>query len=189
MTKPAVNSIQKSTRKLVILATALGSQLPGISFFLGLAPPDFRVIALLTSGGTIALFLWVFNKREALQQYVVKGVRFVAIAIILAALYGILFQYLTVGTPVSRGGDERFQIGLGMWSISLTDNARTVAQEQHLDTPEELMLAFGGYEQGGRSRIWKGWSIVAASLILSVVFVISFVFWTSGLAYLARSLK
>jgi hypothetical protein len=71
MNPPAGASMQARVRKLGTLAAALGSQLPGISFFLGLAPPDFRAITLLTSGGTAA--------------------------------YGAVFQYVTVGTPASRG--------------------------------------------------------------------------------------
>jgi hypothetical protein len=168
MTEPAANSIEQSVQKLITLAALVGTQLPGISFYFKLAPPDFRVIGLLTSGGTIALFVWVFNQKRDQRRRVPKGLWFVMIAIILAAVYGVLFQFLTVGTPASRGGNERFQIGFGMCSASLTDSARTLAQQQHLDTPEDLMLAFGGYDEGARSRIWKGWSIFVSGVILWV---------------------
>ena len=188
MNQPTNSSIGTAFSKLLTLVTALGSQLPGISFFVGITPPDFRGIALLTSGGTIAIFIWVFNKPRNQSRDVKRGVKFIATAILLAAIYGVLFQFLTVGTPAARVGHQRFQIGFGMCSFSLRDTARKVASEQHLGTPEELMLAFGGYEKG-TSQIWKTWSIIAAAAILWVVFMATYVFWTSGLAYLARSLK
>lgn len=181
-------NIGSSFSKLVTLATALGSQLPGISFFAGITPPDFRGIALLTSGGTIAIFIWVFNKRRNQRRDVKRGVKFIATAILCAAIYGVLFQFVTVGTPAARTGHQRFQIGFGMCSFSLKDSVRKVASEQHLVTPEDLMLAFGGYERG-TSQIWKTWSIIAAATMLWVVFIASYMFWTSGLAYLARALK
>jgi hypothetical protein len=188
MNHPNAGNIQNAFGKLVTLTAALGSQLPGISFFIGLTPPNFRVITLLISGGTIAVFVRVFNQPRDKQRHVKCGVWSIVIAVFVAAIYVGLFQFLTVGTPAGRGGDQRFQIGFGMYSFSLTDNAQRVAQQNHLETKEDLMLALGGYEQG-TFQIWKPWSIVIAAIILWVVFVASYVFWASGLAHIARSLK
>ncbi len=141
MNAPAAGPIGASVRRLSTrIGAALGSQLPGMSFFLGLVPPDFRALPLLTGGGTIALFIYVFNKRQAQHKDVARGVRLVGAAIVLAIVYGVLFQFVTVGTPASRGGRDRFQIGFGLSSGSLTDNARQVVQQRHIDTPMELML-------------------------------------------------
>ena len=188
MNQPKTTNIQNAFSKLVTLAAALGSQLPGVSFFVGFTPPSFRVIALLTGGGTIAVFVRVFNQPRNLKRHVTSGVWSIAVAVVLAAIYAVLFQFLTVGTPPARGGHQRFQTGFGMYTFSLTDNARRVARQYHLETKEDLMLALGGYEKS-TSQIWKPWSIVIAGIILWVAFIASYVLWTSGLAHIARSLK
>src|SRR5437763_714113 len=148
MNQRNTDNIQNGFSKLVTLGIALGSQLPGISFFVGLTPPNFQVITLLISGGTIAVFVRVFNQPRNKQRHVKCGVWSIVIAVLIAAIYVGLFQFLTVGTPAGRVGQQRFQIGLGMYSFSLTDNAQRVAQQYHLETKEDLMLALGGYEKG-----------------------------------------
>src|SRR5689334_7657216 len=90
------------SKRLTTLTTVLGSQLPRITFFFSLAPPGFQAVTLLTSGGTLALFLLVFSKRHEDLNCVRKGARSVAVAITLAIVYGFLFPYVTVGPPSSR---------------------------------------------------------------------------------------
>jgi hypothetical protein len=180
--------IAASGRRLVTVTTALGSQLPGITFFFGLTPPGFRAITLLTSGGTLALFLLVFSRCEKDVKCVRNGVRSISIAVVLAIVYGLFFPYVTVGPPPERDEPVRHQAGFGLSAFSLTDEALRVATERKLKTKEDLMLALGGYG-GGPSLIWKGWSIVAAGTLLSAFFVATYVYWTSGLAWLACALK
>jgi hypothetical protein len=189
MTTSLYDDIKSSSGRLSTLAAALGSQLPGISFFIGLAPPGFRAITLLTSGGTLALFLLVFRKRETVSDCVPRGARSVAIAIALAVIYGFVFPQVTVGAPAARHERVRYQIGFGISPFSLTADAGRIASEQHLQTKEDLMLAFGAYEDGSTSRIWKIWSIAATGSLLCILFVGTYVYWTSGLAWLACALK
>src|SRR5690348_13598813 len=52
--------ITNSLSALVVVVGALASQLPGISFFTEYAPPSFGMLALVTTGLTLAVFAWVF---------------------------------------------------------------------------------------------------------------------------------
>jgi hypothetical protein len=183
------NQIQSSSTRMVTLTTALGSQLPGLSFFLGLAPPGFRAVTLLTGGGTLAIFLLKFSKREPYADCIQKGVRSLTIAILTAIAYGFFFAYVTAGPPAPRSEHVRYQVGFGLAPFSLTPAALRVANEQHLSTKEELMLAFGAYDEDATSRIWKSWSIFVAGAILIGMFVLTYYYWTSGLAWLACIFK
>src|SRR5688572_13049607 len=174
-------------RSLSTLTMAVGSQLPGVAFFLDLAPPLFIPTALLTTGGGLAVFLAVFLKRGSPRVKALRGMRFIGAAVAAAFVYGLLLQALTVSVPQEMGGGDRRQIGFGLSSFSLTARAQEVQRANDLQTPQELMLAFGGYEEGGTQLIWKPWSIVAAALLLSAVFVAAYLSWAYGLAHLAAS--
>jgi hypothetical protein len=183
-----VSRLSTGMRSVSTLSMAAGSQLPGAAFFLDLSPPLFIPTALLTTGGGLAVVLTVFLKRGAPRVRVQRGVRFISAAVAAAFVYGLLLQALTVSVPQEMGGGDRRQIGFGMSSFSLTARAQDVQRANDLQTPQELMLAFGGYEEGGTRLIWKPWSIVAAALLLSTVFVTAYLSWTYGLALLAASL-
>lgn len=189
MTADLPHQVESSTRRLGVLTTTLGSQLPGISFFLGLAPPGFPAIALLTGGGTLAIFLLRFSKQQPDADCILKGARSVAVAIILALAYGFLFSYVTVGPPASRTEHVRYGVGFGLSPFSLTEPALGILKNHPEYTKEDLMLAFGAYTDGATSRIWKTWSIFVAGGVLSALFVLTYYSWTSGLAWLACTFK
>jgi hypothetical protein len=167
---------------------ALGSQVPGLAFFVDLAPPAFIPTVLLTTGGGLALFIGVFLKSHAPRVRAHRATRFIGLAVAAAFMYGWLHQSLTVSVPEEMGGGARRQIGLGMLTLSLTDRAREVQRTNDLQTPEELMLAFGGYEEGATRLIWKPWSIAVGTLLLSAAFTTAYLSWTYGMALLAASL-
>jgi hypothetical protein len=183
------DAVSRSVRRLGVLTTALGSQLPGVSFFLGWAPPGFSAVTLLCGGGAVAIFLLRFSKPNAGPDGVRRGARAVAVAIILAMVYCFLFSYVTVGSPAPRTERARYQVGFGLATFSLTDVASAFAKEHPDYTKEDLMLAFGAYTDGATSRIWKTWSIFTAGGALTVLFALTYYSWTSGLAWLAHSLK
>jgi hypothetical protein len=64
----------------------------------------------------------------------------------------------------------------------LTDAARHFVSEHHVQTKEDLMLPFGAYDNERIALVWRSWSVFAAGTLLCVVFVVAYVFWTSGLA-------
>lgn len=185
MTADLPDRLAASGKRMSILATALGSQLPGISFFLGLAPPGFPAIVLLTGGGTLAIFLLRISKQAPDPVCIQKGARSIAAALILATVYGFLFSLVTVGPPASRSEHVRYQVGFGLTPFSLTVPALRLANEHPAYTKEDLMLAFGAYDDTATSRIWKSWSIYAAGALLIVTFVFTYYYWTSGLGWLA----
>ena len=189
MTQPLFEEAKSSSERLGNLTTALGSQLPGIAFFVGLAPPGFRAITLLASGGTLALFLLVFSKRDSEVNCVRNGVRSVFVAIAIAIAYGFLFSWVTAGPPASRDERVRYQIGFGLSSFSLTAAAQHALSDPHLQTKEDLMLAFGAYDSDRITLVWKSWSVFAAGSLLCILFVAAYVCWTSGLAWLACALR
>jgi hypothetical protein len=143
---------------------------------------------LLTGGGTLAIFLLRFSKRQASPDCIRRGTRSVAAAIILAIAYGFFFSYVTVGPPAPRTEHVRYQVGFGLSRFSLTEPAVGITRDHPDYTKEDLMLAFGAYA-GATSRIWKTWSIFAAGGLLSVLFVLTYYSWTSGLAWLACVFK
>jgi hypothetical protein len=182
--------IRKALRNLSVLSAAVGSQLPGVTYFLNWAPPLFTPTVLLTSGVGLATFIKVFFINPQSDGAEKSGYRAVVAAVIIASLYGILFNEFTVRSPHRTDAAEKtYQIGFGTQEFSLTDAAKAVQVQYGLKTSEELMLAFGGYEPGAIKLIWHEWSILAAGAILIALFVPCYLLWTYGLAVLARGLS
>jgi len=173
-----------------VLAGAISSGLPGATYFLHYAPPLFAITALLSGGVGLAVFVRVFVIRPDLTTSAKKGFRFVMLAVVAGSVYGVLLPLLTVTSPSDSAlGKERFQIGFRTLDFSLTDEAKKKRDQFDLRTPEDLMLAFGGYEPGGAYLIWRTWTIVLAGFLLIGLFITTFVFWAHGLALLAWSLS
>jgi hypothetical protein len=168
------------------LSSSLLSQLPGLSFFLGVAPPAFPAITLLLFGGTLTIFFLKFTKRPSAVDCARKASRCIAGAIALAAIYGFLFHYTTVEPPAIRNESARIQVGFGLSTFSLQGKALKIAEQHHLATKQELMLAFGAYgDDANTSLIWKPWSVLLAGSLLIVLFCATYWLWVSGLGWLA----
>jgi hypothetical protein len=174
---------------LAVVAGVVGSLLPGTTYFLNAAPPMFSVAALLSTGVAVAVFVRVFVMRPRVMVAAKRGAQFVVCAAMIGALYGLLLPLLTVTSPPFAVNVERYQIGFRTLEFSLTPEAASKRRQLGLRTPEELMLAFGGYEPSGTFLIWRAWTIVLAGSLLIVLYVVSFLLWAHGLALLAWSLK
>lgn len=181
-------SIATAIAALSTAAAAVGSQLPGVSFFADFAPPSFKALTLLSGGGALAVFVRVFTSREAPKKRAQLGFRYTAFAIALAVAYSFVIQWVTVTSPSESGAEHRYQIGFGMQDFSLTAEAKAARREQSLQTPQELMLAFGAFQPGGAELIWREWTIVSAALLLSCLFVLTYLSWAYGLACISWSL-
>lgn len=167
-------------------AGAIASQLPGLSFFTSNAPPSFGLLSLMTSGLTLAIFVWVLTTTPADSDRSRTGLIAVGAAIVLGLAYAGLLNWVTVPAPAETGVAQRFQIGFGLSDFSLTDDARRLLKASPADTTiEDLMLMKGAFRPGGPQLLWKPWTITAAWLLLSTVFLLAYSLWSFGLACVA----
>jgi hypothetical protein len=185
-----VSSIQRSVKTIATLGGALSGGLPGAAYFTHNAPPLFALTALVSGGVGVAVFVYVFLIRPDARRAARNAVRILIAAVFLGAAYGLLLTLLSVAPPTDAQTDGvRFQIGFRMADFSLTADGRAKRDQLDLRTPEDLMLAYGGYEQGTTYRIWQTWTIIASGILLIVLFVVTFILWAYGLALLAWSLS
>lgn len=180
-------SLPTALQALSTGATAVGTQLPGVGFFISLAPPLFPASVLLLGSGGLAIFVTVFVKRRSAPRNA-KPLKYIALALIAAAIYGILFQFVTVPAPAETRLNGRYQVGFGVLDSGLTPDGREM--KRHLDrkTAEELMLALGGYEPGAVYTIWAPWAVVTAGSTLIILFGACYLLWAYGLALVALQL-
>jgi len=189
MTTTAGPWVRSTITALGTGAAAAGSQLPGVAFFTNFAPPSFDPITLITGGLTLAIFVWVFFRlpNEVVSTQI--GVAAVIVSVVLAILYSALLNWTTVLAPPETGIAQRFQIGFGLAPLSLTpEGLKLVQSNPEGATPEYLMLAKGAFRPGGAALIWKLWTITVAWLLLSAVFVLTYITWAFGLACVAIKL-
>lgn len=69
------------------------------------------------------------------------------------------------------------------------DKARRGEIPMKLDTPAELMQYFRIW--GGKhapSYVWQRWTIITAGCLLIILFLLAFIAWSSGMAYLLHAL-
>jgi hypothetical protein len=188
-----LNGVDKSkiggaAAALSVGATALASQLPGVSFFTNFAPPNFGALTLMTGGLTLAIFVWVFVNRPA-RANAKTGIAAVVCAVLLAIVYSALLNWTTVLPPAGTGSTQRFQIGFGLASFSLGPEGLKLLQSSPSSvTPEDLMLAKAAFRPGGPELIWKPWTVTVAWLLSSGFFLLSYLAWSFGLASVALSL-
>jgi hypothetical protein len=160
-----------------------------VTFFTNFAPPNFGPLELLTGGLTLAIFAWVFLSRPPGLSGAQSGISAVLVAVILAIVYTAMLNWTTVLAPPETGNAQRFQIGFGLAPFSLTpEGSRLVQESPDRVTPEYLMLATGAFRPGGPEVVWKPWTITAAWLLLSCIFLLSYLAWSFGLACVALNL-
>jgi hypothetical protein len=167
-------------------AGAVGSQLPGLSFFTSNAPPSFGLLGLMTSGLTLAIFVWVLASTPASRDRSRTGLVAIGASVLLGLAYAGLLNWVTVPAPAETGVDQRLQIGFGLSDFSLTDSAKALLKVAHGEmTPEDLMLQIGAFKPGGPQLLWKPWTITLAWTLLSGVFLAAYFLWSFGLACVA----
>lgn len=170
-------------------AGAIASQLPGLSFFTSNAPPSFGVLGLMTSGLTLAVFVWVLSSTPPSRDRSRTGLIATGAAVLLGLGYVGLLNWVTVPAPAETGIDQRFQIGFGLLNFSLTDDARSLMHSSGGPaTPEDLMLVKGAFRPGGPQQLWNAWTITLAWTMLSGVFLAVYFLWAFGLACVATRL-
>jgi hypothetical protein len=168
-------------------ASAMGL-MPGASFFTNFKPPLFSALPLLASGVAAAVLANAYFGLLA-DTPLVRARRFIIAALVCAGLYGLIFDFTTVGVPEERGESvTKYQIGFGMSDFSLTAEAKSKRDMLDLRTSQDLMLAMGGFSEGGRQKIWKEWSIAMAGALLMLLFLAAFLLWAHGIGLLARAL-
>jgi hypothetical protein len=189
MSQTEARRIHSAVAALVMGTTALGSQLPGLSFFTNFAPPLFGPLKLMSGGLTLAIFVWVLLSPPKRAARAGLGVAAVIVAVSLAIIYSALLDWTTVSAPPESGIEQRFQIGFGLTPFSLTqEGIKLVQSSPDTATPENLMLTVGAFRPGGPGLIWKSWTITAAWLLLSCVFLFAYLAWSFGLACVALRL-
>lgn len=195
MTEPAPRAdveipdtpLAKGMRTLFLAAGLTSSLVPNLDFFRALSPPLFADTSLITSGLAIVLlyFGWTHEVRRPVQVALFAAL----IGIALIVIYQLAFAHLTVSPPEGRVGSAR-QIGFHLARWSLTARAQTLVDDNRddfeVDTPEMLMLTMGGWEDGKIATIWKPWTIIAAGILLIVLFGSGFACWTYAFGVLAR---
>lgn len=174
---------------LVAGAGAVASQLPGLSFFTSNAPPSFGLLALVTSGLTLAIFVWVLTTTPPSRDRSRMGLVAIVAAILLGVAYAGLLNWVTVPAPAETGVDQRYQIGFGLSDFSLTDRGKASLKTAPGGlTPQDLMLNNGAFRFGGPELIWRPWTITLAELLLTGVFLVTYFLWAFGLACVSTRL-
>lgn len=159
----------------------VGAALPGLSFFSEYAPPLFSYMAFLTSGLALFSFAAGFARRLP-RQPPRAAARYALIAILCVGFYWVGFLFTSVSWPTERGVGPRTQIGFGLLSFSLTDAAKKYVSDNPGLTAEELWIA--GHMNA--ANIWHSWSILITGVMLLLLFVLGFMFWTYAFGLLAK---
>lgn len=197
MTTPPAPFRQSKNLRVILsglkLILWLSSTLPGITYFLDLAPPLFPIVGIILSVFGFAIILLGFYPRHLRKNYILSANTSFLISLICMAIYGVGFHYWTVGPPVDRDAPRR-QIAFYMWPLTdkAIDKIKEVAADKktnELCTPEELMDYYGVRGGVGREgELWESWAIIAAGLILFVLYLAMFVFFMFGVGRLLRVL-
>ena len=170
---------------LVLLAYTM----PGVIGFLVYRPPMSFLPPVLASTLGIVGLLWPGSRprlaasREA--KHTSSRIRKVGVASLLSfLLFWAAVDQWTIMDPTTPW--ERFQLGFGKARWSLTDSVgRSYLEHDPDGAVGEWMMAEGAYERGGPARIWHGWSITLAGLLISSVYLLGSASWMVLLSLLA----
>ncbi|MCP4245813.1 MAG: hypothetical protein GY778_02080 [bacterium] len=175
-------------RALKLLSTLLaisGVTLPGMTFFTEHAPPLFESVGLLTSGIALAVLCLGFMSEVSLQTVRRRVLLWVSIGIVCVGGYDIGRRYTTVVAPHPRSG--RVQIGFGRLDFCLKQKGLDLKAAKPYLTAQDWVMRVGGFGQEAKLELlWKSGWIVAAGVLLLLLFITVFVFWTYGFALLAK---
>lgn len=184
------SKISKSLKCLSLLGGGVGSFLPGIAYWRESAPPLLGAWSFLVTGVALALLVYGYSKRLVPQHIPRSALRYILAAMVLAIAYGVCLRYTTVQHSKRKG--PRYQIGFHTfdWSVKDPEEKGRLSKSMGKElTAEELMNAYGAFNPGGPEKVWKFWTIIVAGTLLLLLFVSGFIFWTYGLALLARYLS
>lgn len=153
------------------------------------------LVAIVVIG--LAIFALVYRRAANSPNPQTWAVTWLVLFLIFIVAYTAFFDWTTESPPAEHNSNAaRVQIGFGMIYRCLTEEARNAVQKAErgeiplkLDTPSELMQFFRVW--GGKhapSYVWQRWTIITAGFILILLFLLSFVAWSSGMGYLLRAL-
>jgi hypothetical protein len=179
-----MNAILEQLKSWQGITSAIGTIIPGFSFFLNFAPPLFNEISLITSAIAVLTFVLVSRSNKIITQR--RIIIEITVSFIILMGYLILFKYTTVQDEEAG----RHQIGFYTSPFSLTTSAQTMVSNGFCsgETPSVLLSCVEGELEDRISLIWGFWVIVAG-LLLIAMFVASSLLWVRSFCYLAKFQK
>lgn len=177
--------LTKGIQSVGAIAACVAGVLPGMGFFAAFRPPYLEGALPLIGGVATAVLAHAYFGRKS-GGPLVEAKRYLVASLTLAALYLPIRQVTTVGLPEGRDGTERWQVGFGTATCSLTSEGLQL-RERGYRTSEDLMMAFG-YGEDTPQLIWMPWSIAVAGGVLSILFIAILVMRAHGIGVLSNAL-
>lgn len=167
------------------VAGAIVTIVPGLTYFQGLAPPDFGALWALTSALAL-FFLYVGFKLKVRKERVIGRASACIIASILCvALYVPAFRGTTISNCIVRHGPdgakeevcERLQVGPGIAHAGLTPKAIDILNgNDEIRTPYKLIGQIG-ISDDNVPVLWKQGGVILCSILLILLYNLSVILW------------
>jgi hypothetical protein len=154
-----------------VAATISGALPPQIGVWWSIWGYVFNVIVYLASVASASA-----------KRLIRRACWLLVMSLVLLVTYHATYQLWTIPDP--QGG-RRFSIGFGMAKWSLTERGRMLVEHERFASPGELMIADAAFYEGGPERLWKSWTIVITSTILTILFLASSITWVAAFGLLA----
>lgn len=173
------------------LVASVGVLLPGFIYFTKYPPPLFPGITLLTAAFATATILITYYypapthssfPAKRLPPILNLALKAFLLSIVLLVIYVVLLDLCTVLVP---GTTERMQIGFYKFNWSLTDYGRQVKATKPFATPQQWLWD-EAYGIDAPKLLWRLWSIYLSGILMIVVFISAFVFWTFAWSLVAK---
>lgn len=188
MSEPSFSAYLGALKSTAGLMAGVGAIVPAVLGFQKLAPPFLSpVIWLVPALATAIIFgVYYFRFRDAVRDermppLVKNGLRALGGSIVLLVTYLILVRFTTTIDPL---GEERYQIGFGKARWGLTEFAQ--AHKNPTNSVREWMLQGAYYREDGPEVLWTTTAILSAGVLLTLVFMATFIGWSMGWAMLAK---
>ena len=170
-----------------VLPPLSGPLLSLIPYFLKYSPPFLPII--ITPLVSMFYIIVAFNNRFKISQQLIKRARNALILLVCVIIAYFLFIDMT--TITDPRGEKRFQLGFNGFDFSLTKEGREWKKDNPTKSMEDWMKSFGAFKKGGPQLIWKPATIYLAGTILSIAYILAFVFLTYvlGIMVILKSVK
>ena len=190
MPKPTFKNYLSAFKSITGILAGIGVLIPAFSIFTNYSPSFFKGASLLTAAIAAIIIIVGFyyepspkKKNTRLPHLVRLSLKIFVIFLALLIVYFVLFDLCTVETP---DGAERFQIGFGKYDWGLTNKGLEV-KAKFPDNPPQYWLMYGAwFRSGGPNVLWKTWTIYLSGIMITLVFVLTFVLWTFGWTLLSK---
>jgi hypothetical protein len=191
MTSPSFREYLSGFKFAKSIVAGIGVLLPGLSYFTSYPPPLLDETAILTSAlaALTVIITYYYNPQgpsdsgHGLPPLVKLARKALLFSLILLVLYLLLLPLCTVVAPGTR---NRFQIGFGKASWSLTDEGKRVKAQHPNETVQDWMEDDALFRPGGPDVIWKTWTISLFGVVMIVTFILAFILWTFVWSLLAK---